>query len=306
MRAPGAQRQHAISTTMEHMKTQGRIQTGAGEVFWEQRGDGPGTPLVCVHGGPGFTAHYLEPLFDLADDAPVILYDQAGCGRSRTAGQRRAFSLASFVDELEDLRCALGIGQMALLGHSFGGAIAGEYALAHPSRVSRIIFACVSIDIPRWVADGERLVSKLPLMTRMILGEGKRGGDIDSPAYQGALAEYYARHVYGVSPLPDSIIRSISESDPLTYSVAWGPNELTVTGLASGYSLSPRLGEIPCPSLFVCGRNDEATPEAHEFFASQAPGARCVIFEESAHHPQITERERFVKTVRDFLAEPAR
>ena len=282
--------------------TTGYVQSEAGELFYEQRGSSSGTPLVCVHGGPGFTALYLEPLFRLAGQLPVVCYDQAGCGRARRSGARRSFSLAGFVDELEQLRRALGCESMHLLGHSFGGAIIGEYILAHPERVASAVFASVSIDIPRWIADGERLVSKLPLMQRMILNEGKRSGQLLSPQYQEALARYYDQHVYGVSPLPERIQQSIDQADSVTYSTVWGPNELLVTGVVRDYSLTPRLGEIRCPTLFTCGRFDEATPEAHEFFASQVAGARCAVFEKSAHHPQETEEEAYIALLQEFLS----
>lgn len=282
--------------------TSGYVQSSAGELFFERRGPASGAPLVCVHGGPGFTSLYLEPLFDLADQLPVVCYDQAGCGRARRAGQRKLFSLAGFVDELEQLREALGAESMHLFGHSFGGAVIGEYILAHPGRVQSAVFASVSIDIPRWVADGERLAAQLPLLQRMILSEGRRSQHYASPQYLDALARYYDRHVYGVSPLPERIERSIEQADALTYSTVWGLNELVVSGVVRDYSLTPRLGEIRCPALFTCGRHDEATPEAHEHFASLVPGARCIVFEHSAHHPQETERDGYVAAMREFLA----
>ena len=282
--------------------TTGYIQSEAGELFYERRGSGEGTPLVCVHGGPGFTAYYLEPLLALSDLVPVVCYDQAGCGRARRKGARRSFSLTGFVVELEQLRQELGYESMHLLGHSFGGAIIGEYALAYPERVASAVFASVSIDIPRWIADGERLVSNMPLMQRMILNEGKRSGQLLSPQYQEALARYYDQHVYGVSPLPERIQQSIDQADSITYTTVWGPNELLVTGVVRDYSLTPRLGEIRCPTLFTCGRFDEATPEAHEFFASQVSGGRYAVFEKSAHHPQETEEEAYIALLREFLS----
>lgn len=280
----------------------GHVETEAGELFYERRGKAQGAPLVCVHGGPGFTSIYLEPLFDLADSLEVVCYDQAGCGRARRGGARKLFSLSSFVDELEQLRRALGVESMHLLGHSFGGAIIGEYIVAYPERVRSAVFACVSIDIPRWVDDGQRLASKLPLMIRMILREGERSGNLTSAEYQRALSAYYDKHIYGIAPLPECLQRSIELADALTYRTVWGENELVVSGMVRDYSLSPRLPEITCPTLFTCGRNDEATPEAHQFFASQVRGARCVVHEASAHHPHITERARFVGLVRDFVS----
>jgi proline iminopeptidase len=279
----------------------GYIQTAAGEVFYERYGSGDELPLVCVHGGPGFTSYYLEPLSALRAERPIVLYDQAGCGRSRRGGGRKLFSIESFVEELEALRRELRIERMHLLGHSFGGLIIGEYALRYPERVGRLIFACVSIDIPRWIEDGHRLVGQMSLMQKMVLREGARTGATSSPAYLTALQAYYAKHIYGSEEIPESIRRAEVESDAQTYNTVWGANELVVNGLVREYSLSPRLPDLSAPTLFMCGRFDEATPEAHEYFASLVPGARLHVFEHSAHHPFATEPEESIRVVGDFL-----
>jgi proline iminopeptidase len=238
------------------LDTSGFIDSQAGELFYERRGSSQGVPLICVHGGPGFTAHYMEPLFDLGDRRPVICYDQAGCGRSRVrCPTRKDLSIDAFVAELEALRYTCGLERMHLLGHSFGGLVVGEYALRYPERVASIVFACVSIDIPRWIEDGQRLVSSLPLMTRMVLREGLRTGDYGTPQFLAALGAYY----------------------------------------------TPRLSQVTRPALFICGRFDEATPEAHQYFSSLVPGSAHHICEQSAHHPQITERDEFLGVVRSFV-----
>jgi proline iminopeptidase len=283
------------------MSRSGYVQTSAGEIFFEWHGAEASAPLVCVHGGPGFTSYYLESLTALSQEMPVILYDQAGCGRSRRAGSRKVFSVEGFISELEDLRRELKIEKMHLLGHSFGGLIIGEYALRYPERVVSLTFACVSIDIPRWVSDGDRLVGQLPLMQRMILREGARTGATNSPQYLAALNAYYKKHVYGCDDVPESVRRAEADSDSQTYHTVWGSNELVVNGAVREYNLSPRLPQLRISTMFMCGRFDEATPEAHTYFASLVPGSRVRILERSAHHPFVTEREESLRVVSEFL-----
>jgi len=294
----------SINRAVIRMHTTGYIQTRAGEVFFQRRGGDEGVPLVCVHGGPGFTSHYLEPIFALSDSSPIITYDQAGCGRSRREGARKIFSVDGFIDELEDVRRELGLEKMCLLGHSFGGLIVGEYALRYPERVERIIFACVSIDIPRWIEDGRRLVGSLSLMQRMLLREGERSGTTSSPEYLTALSAYYRKHIYGCDEIPPEVRRSEAEADAQTYQIVWGTNELVVDGMVKDYNLAPRLSSLRCPCLFMCGRNDEATPEAHEYFASLVPGAVLHVFEKSAHHPFATEGKESIHVIREFVRAP--
>jgi proline iminopeptidase len=293
-------------------RTTDYVQSAAGELFFEHLSENEGydasrSPLVCVHGGPGFTSYYLEPLHSLVDLLPVVLYDQAGCGRARRAGGRKDFTVRGFVDELEALRCRLGVEKMHLLGHSFGGVVIGEYALAYPEHVESLLFVSASLDVPRWVADGQRLLSKLPLMPRMILREGERSGALGSPQYMAALAQYYDRFIYGFSPenfpeKPACLLQAEQEADSETYTTVWGSSELVVNGLVKEYSLSPRLPEIHHRSVCMCGRYDEATPEAHEFFASQLPNSRVVVFEKSAHHPHLSETVLFLDEVRAFCS----
>jgi proline iminopeptidase len=212
-------------------------------------------------------------------------------------------TVEGFVDELEALRAHMGFSRMHLLGHSFGGLIAGEYTLRYPQHVATVQFASASIDIPRWIADGQRLIGELPLMQKMILREALRTGQYNSPQFSAALAAYYTKHVYGFTEKPESIIRAEAESDARTYQIVWGANELAVTGYIKDYNLCPRLPEIQHPALCISGRFDEATPEAHHHFAGLLPNGRCHIFEHSAHHPHITETDQFLEVERGFLAE---
>jgi proline iminopeptidase len=283
------------------MKTEGFIASPAGELFYLRRGSKDTAPLVCVHGGPGFTSYTLEPFCKLSDLLPVVCYDQAGCGRARRAGGRKLFSIEGFVDELEALRSELNFERMHLFGHSFGALILGEYALRYPAHVASAIFSSASIDIPRWIADGQRLLSQMPLREKMILKEGMRTGAMRAPEFLSALDLYYRRHVNGTSEMPESFSRSIAESDNQAYETIWGPNELCITGYIRDYSLTPRLPDLRCPAMFMCGRFDEATPETHALFASLVAGSRYHVFEHSAHNTLITEEAEVLRVVRDFL-----
>jgi proline iminopeptidase len=138
-------------------------------------------------------------------------------------------------------------------------------------------------------------------MQRMILREGLRMGNCSSPQFVSALSHYYTKHIYGFDEKPECIKLAEATADARTYQIVWGANELAVTGYIRDYSMSPRLGELKPPAIFVCGRFDEATPEAHEYFTSLVPGSRCHIFEKSAHHPQLTERAEFLAVIRGFL-----
>src|ERR1700754_330251 len=112
------------------------IEVPGGQVWVNVVGSGGGVPLILLHGGPGGGHDYLEPLAALADDRPVIFYDQLGCGKSDRPDDPALWTMDRFVDELSAVRQALGLGRVHLYGHSWGGWLAIEYLLHHAQGVA--------------------------------------------------------------------------------------------------------------------------------------------------------------------------
>jgi len=111
------------------MAREGYIEVPGGRVWYRSVGEG-GTPLLCLHGGPGFTHYYLEPLEVLADRRQVIFYDQLGCGRSDRPEDVSLWTVDRFVEELAQVREALGLSRLHLFGSSWGGMLAMQYTSA--------------------------------------------------------------------------------------------------------------------------------------------------------------------------------
>ena len=108
----------------------GHLDVPGGKVWYRAVGDNAdGTPLLCLHGGPGFTHYYLEPLEALADRRRVIFYDQLGCGRSDRPGDLSLWNVDRFVTELAQVRSALNLDRLHLFGSSWGGMLAMQYVL---------------------------------------------------------------------------------------------------------------------------------------------------------------------------------
>jgi len=117
---------------------EGTVPAGDAELFFRETGNGQ--PIVVLHGGPDFDHTYLLPELDRLSDAyRLIYYDQRGRGRSTKGVQPEDFTIQSDVEDLERLRVYFQLETVALLGHSWGGILALEYALRHPERVSHLI-----------------------------------------------------------------------------------------------------------------------------------------------------------------------
>jgi proline iminopeptidase len=280
---------------------EGYLEVTGGRVWYRVAGGGAGIPLLTLHGGPGVPHDYLEPLERLGDERPVVFYDQLGCGRSERPSDRSLWRVERYIEELKQVRAALGLARIHLLGQSWGTMLATEYLLSHPPGVQSVIMANPAISIPRFIADVTRLRGQLPEFARTALERCSAAAGANDPAYQVATLEFYRRHVCRLDPWPDAFNRAVAGMGKESYEAMWGPNEFTTTGVLKDFDRSARLGELKLPMLFLAGRYDEATPESAAYYRSLAPGSELVIFEKSSHMPQLEETDRYLAVVRDFL-----
>src|SRR5713226_4122930 len=144
-------------------------------------------PLVALHGGPGVPHDYIENLVDLASDSRrVILYDQLGCGRSDQPNDPSLWRVERFVEELTILRRELSLDTVHLLGQSWGGMLAIEYALTQPDGLVSLILASSLSSTPMFIAEATRLRNALPPDVQATLERHEAAGTTDDPAYQKA------------------------------------------------------------------------------------------------------------------------
>jgi proline-specific peptidase len=263
-------------------------------------------PLLVLHGGPGASHRYLTTLEALASGGRrVILYDQLGCGASDHPEDESLWSVDLFLEELRSVRAALGLEQLHLLGHSWGGMLAMEYAITRPTGLASLIVASAPASMPQWALECRRLIGKLPSTVQREMEEHERAGTTGDAAYIGACMEFYRRHVCRLDPWPAQVSQSFGEllSGLSVYRTMNGPSEFCVTGRLRDWSVVDRLQEIDTPTLITSGRHDEATPAIMETVHRGITGSRWVIFPFSAHLPHIEESARYRKVVNGFLDE---
>jgi proline-specific peptidase len=263
-------------------------------------------PIVILHGGPGATHQYLEPLRSLATDGrQVIFYDQIGCGRSERPADAEFYTVQTFVDELGAVREQLGLARCHVLGQSWGGMLAMEYALTQPSGLASMIVADSPASMVLWVSEANRLRAELPAEVERTLREHEAAGTTSDPAYIAAMDVFYARHVCRLDPIPDCFARTADAltSDGFVYNYMNGPSEFHCIGTLKDWDITGRLHEIRTPTLLLSGRYDEATPTIVGAIHERIPGSRWKIFEESSHTPHLEEPEAFESAVLAFVAE---
>jgi proline iminopeptidase len=281
---------------------EGFLEVKGGRIWYGIDGDGAaGIPLLVIHGGPGYPHDYLEPLAGLAADRPVIFYDQLGCGKSDRPADPSLWTLERFLAELGLVRDALAPGPVHLYGHSWGTMLAADYLLTAPPGIVSAILASAALSIPRWLEDTGRQRELLPPTIQLVLEAHEAAGTTSTQTYRDATMVHYQRHLCRIHPFPEPMNRSHEESNGEIYEAMWGPSEFYATGLLKSYDRTSRLGEIGIPILLTCGRYDEATPDASEWYRTLFPDARLAVFESSAHMPQLEEPESYLRVVGDFL-----
>jgi L-proline amide hydrolase len=288
--------------------SEGTMTRDGNETWYRVVGDlqaGP-TPVVICHGGPGAAHDYTEPIANLSRfGRGCVLYDQVGCGKSTHLPDAPAdfWAVQLFKDELSDLTRELGIAERyAVVGQSWGGMLAMEYALDHPEGLRAIVVADSPASIPLWVEEANRLRADLPPDVQETLTRHEADGTTESKEYVDAVRVYYDRHLCRV-PWPDYVTRSFAQmdEDPTVYHTMNGPSEFHCIGSLKTWDITDRLPEISTPTLLVSGRYDEATPHIVEQIHQRIPGAQWQLFEESSHMPHVEEPDAFLETVEAFL-----
>ena len=197
----------------------------------------------------------------LAEHRPVVVYDQLGCGRSDQPDDPSLWTVERAVEELDQVRAALGLDRCHLLGQSWGGWLAIEYMTGRPAGIERLVLASTSASIPEFTAGARGLIEALPEPHRTVLIDLGAKGEYDHPDYQAAVQEFYRRHLCRLDPWPDAMVRSSEQMDGnQVYLTMNGPTEFDVIGRLRDWDRTADLHRINVPTLVTCGRYDEIVP----------------------------------------------
>ena len=279
---------------------EGRLAVPGGTIWRNVSGTGSGTPLVLLHGGPGFSSYYLKPFEDLGDDRIVVRYDQLGGGKSDPTTDTTRFTIAHFVRELDSLRSSLGVASWHVLGHSWGTILALEYYRAHPDRVASLVFGSPVFDMPAYERRANQLVATLSDSAQRAVRRAVAAGKFDAPDYQSAINEFFGLYVFR-HPVPADLDSSLASFNQVIYTYMQGPSEFTITGTLKQYDATPLLPGIGVPTLITVGEFDEVGPELVREHASRVPGARYELLAGAAHITTWDARDASVRVVRQFL-----
>lgn len=263
---------------------------------------GQGNPLLLMHGGPGLdhtTLHVLKPL---ADQFTLIFYDHRANGRS--SGAAESMTWDNLTADAEAIRESLGFDQWSILGHSFGGQVALEYALRYGDRVSHLVLLDTCGDAKRYNLNAPEILRRrgysddtVKAVKKFFTGNMKV--DEVFPTVKKFLTAYFYQFHFWDWP------RALIEGSHLKFRPE--PVVHAFSKLVKNWSVMDRLGEIDIPTLVMGGRFDFLFPPEHlAILADRLPDARLEIIENAGHSPHVEQPKQTIPILRRFLSEPGR
>jgi proline iminopeptidase len=265
-----------------HKRVAIRTSSGTFQVFTKRRGADARRRVLVLHGGPGATHDYLQPLEDL--EAELIFHEQLGSARSDRPDDDRLWTVERFVDEVEQVRVAYGLEDFILYGHSWGAMLALEYALAHGSHLKALVLSNALPSIP----DHNRIVQGLL---------DALGLPADHPEL---LPRAFAEHMCRLTPWPEPVQRSFAEIDPRLSTILRGDRPLFVGGRLATWDRTADLHRLTMPTLVIAARHD-AGPELLRATAEAIPQGSYVLCPDGSHLPMWDDREVYLRHLQSFI-----
>lgn len=265
------------------------------------------SPLVTLHGGPGFPGRSMATIAEYAarEGRPVVYYDQIGSGESSALKEKpqEFWQVPLFIDEFHKLVDHLGIADSyAVLGYSWGGLLAAEIAITQPRGLKALVLSSPLGDTPVWIEEVRRLLAHMPKEISDVIIQHEDAGTTDNPEYMEAALKFYDKHVHRIPLSPDLV--SIFEeafANPNVYSLMWGASELSCTGTLKDHVVMDRVSKILVPTLITSGKYDECTPKTAQGYHSGIKGSRWELFEESSHLSYVEEAAKYQRVINEFL-----
>ena len=285
---------------------------GTFRVWTKRVGNNPKLAVLLLHGGPGMTHEYFEAFDSYFPAAGIeyIYYDQLGSAYSdqpKGPGTDALWQPARFVEEVEQVRRALHLDKdnFCLLGHSWGGILAMEYALKYQQHLKCLVISNMVDSIPRYNHYAKTVLE--PAMDPKQLAEIKAleaAHRTDDPRYMQILTSmHYEKHMLRMpaDQWPDPVVRSLEHTNEHIYVMMQGPSELGASGRLAHWDRSKDLHRITVPTLVIASRYDTMDPQYMAQMAKKLPHGRWLLCPKGSHMAMYDDPEHYFPGLIDFL-----
>jgi proline iminopeptidase len=265
--------------------------------------------VLLLNGGPGATHEYFECMesFFPQQHIEFIYYDQLGCGNSDNPKDTAFWDLARYVEEVEQVRTALKLDKenFFLLGHSWGGILALEYALKYQQHLKGLIISNMMSSCPDYgkYADdvlAKQMDPKVLDTIRMI----EKKGDFANPKYMELLQpHFYEKHIcrFPSAEWPEPAVRSFSKMNQSLYVTMQGPSEFGIAGKLEKWDRKADLPKLTIPVLTIGGQFDTMDPEHMKWMATQVKNGTYLYCPKGSHMSMYDDQQVYMRGVIQFL-----
>jgi proline iminopeptidase len=287
------------------------IETPKGKFnVWTKRiGNNPKIKLLLLNGGPGASHEYFECFenFLLPEGVELVYYDQLGCGLSDNPKDTTMWDLARFVEEVEQVRKALNLNKdnFYLLGHSWGGILAMQYALKYQDNLKGLIISNMMSSCPAYGKYAQEVLA--PQFDPKILDTIRQieaKGDFSNPKYMELLMpNFYAKHICRL-PLdqwPEPLNRGLSKMNQSLYVTMQGPSEFGIGGNLINWDVTKELPKIKTPTLTIGGKHDTMDPEHMKWISTQVQNGRSIICPNGSHMSMYDDQKNYFPGLIQFI-----
>lgn len=285
------------------------IQTPVGNFkVWTKRfGNNARVKVLLLHGGPAMTHEYMECFesFFPQQGFEFYEYDQLGSYYSDQPVDSSLWTTARFVEEVEQVRKALGLSKenFFLLGNSWGGILAMEYALKYQDNLKGLIICNMMASCPDYDKYNENVLQKKmnPAVVDSIL-QMEEKNDFANPNYMDLLTKhYYTQHICRLKEWPDAVNRSFKHVNSTVYSMMQGPSEFGIGGRLANWDIKAQLPKITVPVLTVGAKFDTMDPEHMKWMSTQMRQGHYLFCPEGSHLSMWDDQQHFFPGVINFI-----
>lgn len=271
---------------------------------------GTGDPLFFFAGGPGDSHDYLQGSFGhYYTTHQVVFIDMLGRGKSDDAKNNAEYTIENDINLVEEIRNALGLNKISMVGHSYGTMVAQGYAIKYPENVDRMILINGFHSGEMWQANCDSYnhyaKTHFPEIWKKVDSLRVLGYVSSDPVFSAVYGSAPSKYVYYHDTQvdqnrPEGSYRGFNLD--VYYSIVGRDADFFVGGSMIDTDYRRQLGSLDIPTLIIAGRYDGiSTPEYSVQYKTYMPEARFVMFEQSGHNPYREEQEKFFALMDDFL-----
>lgn len=280
---------------------EGFLNVKGGKIWYKITGDSNKTPIVLLHGGPGYPSYNLNPLMELSNERPVIIFDQLGCGRSDRINDHSLMTIDAYVEQFNQLLSELKVKDVYIYGHSWGTILGLEYYLKYPNHVKALVHSSPCLNLDLWLKDADILISNLPDTAQVYLRESIRNENSNSIKMKQSIDLFYNTYYTRREPKSEDFLKMLDEVGYNVYEYMWGKEDYVVTGSLKGYDRTKELNEIKVPTLYLTGEYDAARPETVQYYQSLTPNSEFEVISNSGHQTAHDNPIETIRVIQTFI-----